>query len=44
MKDMDVSLNATDLFQLAKNRKVRDLNVGAEPYYRTYTITLKANF
>ena len=44
MNDLNVSLNATDLFQLAKNRKVRDLNVGGEPYYRTYTITVKANF
>jgi hypothetical protein len=44
MNDLNVSLNATDLFQLAKNRKVRDLNVSGEPYYRTWTITVKANF
>ncbi len=44
MKDLTISLNTTDLFQFAKNRKVRDLRVGAEPYYTTYAITLKAIF
>lgn len=43
-KNLDVSLDATDLFQFAKNRKERELNIGGEPSYRTYTVTLKANF
>ena len=43
-KDLDISLNATDVFQIAANLKERELRVGAEPYYRTYTVTLKAKF
>jgi hypothetical protein len=44
MKDLDISLNAADVFQIAANLKERELRVGAEPYYRTYTLTLKAKF
>jgi TonB-linked SusC/RagA family outer membrane protein len=44
MNDLIISLNATQLFQFAKNRKFRELRVGSEPYYTTYAITLKANF
>lgn len=44
MKDLDIALNATDLFQIAPNLQERDLRIGAEPYYRTFTITLKAKF
>ncbi|MDR0699679.1 MAG: hypothetical protein LBG28_10755 [Tannerella sp.] len=44
LKNMEVALNAADLFQFAKNRVERDMRVGAEPYYRTYTVTLKAKF
>jgi TonB-linked SusC/RagA family outer membrane protein len=44
IEGLTVSLNATDLFQLAKNRRIREMNIGAEPSYRTYTLTLKANF
>jgi TonB-linked SusC/RagA family outer membrane protein len=42
MKSLDVSLNVSDVYQFATNRFDRDLRVGAEPYYRTFTITLKA--
>ena len=44
MHDLIISLNATDLFQLAKNRRIRELRVGNEPYYTVYSLTLKANF
>ncbi len=44
MKDLDIALNATDLFQIAPNLQERDLRIGAEPYYRTFTVTLKAKF
>ncbi len=44
MKSLDVSLNASDVFQIASNLRERDLCVGTEPYYRTYTVTLKAKF
>ena len=44
MKDLDIALNATDLFQIAPNLHERDLRIGAEPYYRTFTVTLKAKF
>jgi len=44
MHDLIISLNATDLFQAAKNRKIRELRVGNEPYYTVYSLTLKANF
>jgi TonB-linked SusC/RagA family outer membrane protein len=43
-KSLDISLNASDVFQIASNLRERDLRVGAEPYYRTYTLTLKAKF
>lgn len=44
MKGLDVSLNASDVFQIAANKKERELRVGAEPYYRTFAVTLKAKF
>lgn len=44
MKDLDVSLDATDLFQIAPNLEERSLRIGAEPYYRTFSVTLKAKF
>lgn len=44
MKDLNLSLSATDLFQIAPNLKERNLRIGAEPYYRTFAVTLKAKF
>lgn len=43
-KDLNISLSATDLFQIAPNLKERSLRIGAEPYYRTFAVTLKAKF
>jgi TonB-linked SusC/RagA family outer membrane protein len=44
MKDMYIFANASNVFQFAKNRKIRDLNVGSEPYYRTFSAGVKAVF
>jgi len=44
MKDLNLFVDASDVFQFAKNVKVRDLRVGAEPYYRTFSAGIKANF
>lgn len=44
MKHLSVFINATDLIQFAKNREIRDLNPGGEPYYRTFSMGLKSNF
>ncbi len=44
MKHLDVFVDASDVFQFAKNLKIRDTRVGSEPYYRTFSIGIKANF
>jgi hypothetical protein len=44
MKDLDIFADASDVFQFAKNLKIRDLRVGGEPYYRTFSVGVKANF
>jgi TonB-linked SusC/RagA family outer membrane protein len=44
VKNMDVFVDASDLFQFAKNREIRDLRVGSEPYYRTFSAGIKAIF
>lgn len=44
MKKLDLFVNASNLFQFAENREIRDLRVGAEPYYRTFSAGLKAIF
>lgn len=44
MKDLNLFVDASDVFQFAKNLKVRDLRVGSEPYYRTFSAGIKANF
>jgi len=44
MKDLNLFVDASDVFQFAKNAEVRDLRVGAEPYYRTFSAGIKANF
>jgi TonB-linked SusC/RagA family outer membrane protein len=44
MKNMNLYVQGQDLYQFAKNRKIRDLRTEAEPYYRTFTVGIKANF
>lgn len=43
-RKIDLYVNVSDVYQFAKNREIRDLRVGAEPYYRTYTAGVKAFF
>lgn len=44
MKNLDLFLDASDVYRFAKNRKIMDTRVGNEPYYRTFSVGLKANF
>ncbi len=44
MKKLDVFVDASDIYQFAKNREIREINSGGEPYYRTFSVGLKANF
>jgi len=44
MRRLDLFVNASDVFQFAKNRKLRDLSTGNEPYYRTFSAGMKAQF
>ncbi|MCD6354186.1 MAG: SusC/RagA family TonB-linked outer membrane protein [Prolixibacteraceae bacterium] len=44
MKKMMVYVDASDIYQFAKNRDKRDLRVGGEPYSRTFSLGVKANF
>jgi hypothetical protein len=43
-RKMDLFVNVSDVYQFARNREIRDLRVGAEPYYRTYSAGVKAFF
>jgi TonB-linked SusC/RagA family outer membrane protein len=42
-KNLDLFVDASNVFQLAKNLKIRDTNPGGEPYYFTFSVGLKAN-
>ncbi|WP_025765106.1 SusC/RagA family TonB-linked outer membrane protein [Dyadobacter tibetensis] len=44
MSQLHVFANASDLFQVSKNRKIRELRVGSEPLYRSFSIGVRANF
>lgn len=44
MKDLNVFVNASNVFQFAKNKEIRERRIGGEPYYRTFSIGVKANF
>lgn len=44
MKKLDIFVNASDLYEFAKNKKIREIRVGSEPYYRTFSVGVKANF
>jgi TonB-linked SusC/RagA family outer membrane protein len=44
MKNLDLFVDASNVVQFAPNLEIRDLNVGNEPYYRTFSMGLKANF
>lgn len=44
LRDLQFFVDASNVYQFAKNREIRNLRVGNEPYYRTFSIGLKANF
>jgi hypothetical protein len=44
MSDLDLFIDATNIYQFAKNRDIMNLNPGGKPYYRTFSIGLNANF
>lgn len=44
MKSLQVFVDATDVYQFAKNREIREVRVGGEPYSRTFSLGVKANF
>ncbi len=44
MKKLDIFVNGSDVIQFAKDREIRDLRVGNEPYYLTFSVGVKANF
>jgi len=44
MKNMDLFINASDVYQFSKNRDIMETRVGNEPYYRTFSIGIKAGF
>ena len=44
MKNIGLFVDASNIYQFAKNREIRDLNTTGEPYYRTFSVGLKANF
>lgn len=44
MRKLDVFVDASNIYQFAKNLKIREINQGGEPYYRTFSMGIKANF
>ncbi len=44
MSQLNVFANASDLFQISKNKRIRDLRTGSQPLYRSYSIGVRANF
>jgi len=44
MANLRVFANTTDLFQFAKEKEIRKIRIGNEPYYHTFSIGLTAEF
>ncbi|WP_345277135.1 SusC/RagA family TonB-linked outer membrane protein [Litoribaculum gwangyangense] len=44
VKDFSLNLQGTNLFEVAKNKDIRQLNVGTNPQARTYTLGIRASF
>lgn len=44
IKAADIFVDASNITQFAKSKKIRDLRVAAEPSYRTFSIGVNANF
>lgn len=44
MKQFDFYLNANNLLTISKNNDIRNLSVGSEPYYRSFSLGVKIMF
>ncbi|WP_139956622.1 SusC/RagA family TonB-linked outer membrane protein [Flavicella sediminum] len=44
MKDFSVNISATNLFEIAKNRDIRQLSIGGNPQFRSLTFGLRTSF
>ena len=44
MKEFNLFIDASNVFQFAKNKKIRETRIGAEPYYRTFSIGFNTKF
>lgn len=44
MQNIDLFVDGTTLFTISKYRDYRELNIGGEPYSRTFSLGLKATF
>lgn len=44
MEGLNLFVDANDVYQFAKNRKIRETRIDNEPYYRTFSVGVKAQF
>ncbi|MDD3787737.1 MAG: SusC/RagA family TonB-linked outer membrane protein [Petrimonas sp.] len=44
MKEFDIFVDASNVYQFAPNKKIRETRVGAEPYYRTFSLGFRTKF
>lgn len=44
MNDFDIFVDTSNVYQFAKNRKIRETRVGGDPYSRTFSIGLRTKF
>jgi hypothetical protein len=44
MKEFNLFIDASNVYQFAKNKKIRETRIGAEPYYRTFSIGFNTKF
>ena len=44
MSHFDIFVDASNVYQFAKNKKIRETRVGGDPYSRTFSVGLRTNF
>lgn len=44
MEEFDIFVDASNVYQFAQNRKIRETRVGNQPYYRTFSIGVRTKF
>ena len=44
MKNLSVNIAGTNLLQVAENKDIRELRIGGNPQYRTFTLGLRTTF